>query len=154
MNVNAPRKTKKYLIDVEANSSLDVFEMETSREYKKLIDDAINSSSFENLSREERECIKELKRKYELKTKIPKDFYYEYNKLCSMANKVWEDAKKNNDVKMFMPYLDKVVNMTKEYYRYLYPDGNLYDAMLNEYERGMTSKEIDILFALKKYKYQ
>ncbi len=152
LNINAPKATKECLIDVKANSSLDVFEMETSREYKKLIDDAINSSSFENLSREERECIKELKRKYELKTKIPKDFYYEYNKLCSMANKVWEDAKKNNDVKMFMPYLDKVVNMTKEYYRYLYPDGNLYDAMLNEYERGMNSQKIDVLFAKLKEK--
>ena len=146
LNVNAPRKTKKYLIDVEANSSLDVFEMKTSSEYEKLIDDVLNSPDFESLSREEKVCIKELKRKYELNKKIPKDFYHEYTKLCSTANSVWEDAKKNNDVDMFMPYLEKIVDMTKKYYRYLYPDGNLYDAMLNEYERGMKVEEIDTLF--------
>lgn len=62
------------------------------------------------------------------------------------CNIVWEQAKSNNDYNMYKPYLKDMIDMTKEYYRYMYPNLNLYDAMLNTYEEGMTSEIIDKLF--------
>ena len=146
LRVNAPLDTKEYLIEVKTDVELKIFEMETSSKYEELLKDAINSKEFNQISELEKRYLKELLHKYEINKKVPSAFYEEYAKTCSTVNTIWETAKENNDYNMFKPYLKKIIDMTKEYYTYKYPDMDLYDSMLNEYEEGMTSQVIDKLF--------
>lgn len=146
LKVNCPKNGKDYLIDVKSEIDRNIFELKTSNEYNVLLTQYIESEEFQKLSEIEKRYLKILKEDYDINKKVPVDFYQEYMTLCTKATTVWEDAKKENNYELFKPYLEKLITMTKDYYHYQYPDMDIYDAMLNSYEKGMTTKEIDPLF--------
>ncbi len=147
MDITAPKKSLDYLIDVKTKVELKAFELSTNKEYKQLLDDVINSEEFNTLTLEEQRYLKELANDYEKDQRVPNDFYEEYSSLCSKSNAIWVEAKEKKDYQIFKPYLEKMIDMTKQYYSYRYPNTkNLYDCMLNEYETGITSEIIDKLF--------
>ena len=147
MDITAPKKSLDYLIDVKTKVELKAFELSTSNEYKRLIDDVINSDEYKSLTKEEQIYLKELANDYEKEKRVPSDFFEEYSSLCSKSNAAWVEAKEKQDYQIFKPYLEKIIDMTKKYYTYKYPNtNNLYDCMLDEYETGMTSEKIDKLF--------
>ena len=147
MDTIAPTKSIDYLINVKTQVEVESFKLSTSPEFKTLVDNVINSNEFKDLTIEEQIYLKELQEDYEREARIPKDFYEEYSSLCSKANAIWLEAKQKKDYLIFKPYLEKIINYTKKYYSYKYPNSqNLYDDMLNEYERGLTSAIIDPLF--------
>ncbi|MBO4538191.1 MAG: carboxypeptidase M32 [Erysipelotrichaceae bacterium] len=79
---------------------------------------------------------------------VPKEFFVEYEKLLMDANVAWEKAKNENDYQIFKPYLLKIIEMAKKKLTYL-PDGDKgYDALLDEYEPGMTMAKYDQFFDL------
>ena len=148
MDIVAPKKSIDYLINVKTKVETKTFELATNKEYKKLLDDVINSKEYDSLSIEEQRYIKELQEEYEKDERVPSNFYEEYSELRSKANAIWVEAKRQKDYDIFKPYLEKIIDMTKKYYEYRYPNAtNLYDCMLNEYETDMTSEIIDKLFA-------
>lgn len=147
MDITAPKKSLDYLIDVKTKVELKAFELATSKEYKKLLDKVINSEEYNKLSIEEQIYLRKLADDYEREQRVPASFFEEYSSLCSKSNASWVEAKEKKDYNIFKPYLTKVIDMTKQYYSYKYPNTkNLYDEMLNEYESGLTSKKIDVLF--------
>lgn len=147
MDTIAPKKSFDYLIDVSTKYELEVFDLVTSSEYIKLIDAVINSKEFNELEEDERRYINKLKNDYLKFIRVPKDFYEEYSILKSNSLNAWVEAKEKDNYLIFKPYLTKIIDMTKKYYRYMYPDcNNLYDEMLNDYEEGITSSTIDKLF--------
>lgn len=153
MDTVAPKKSFDYLIDVKNKVEMEAFKMSTSEELKKLVRDVLDSAAFKDLSLEEQRYLEELMDDILREEKVPKEFMAEYLTLCDNSNHAWAEAKSENDYSIFQPYLEKMVEKTKEYYSYMFPDvDNLYDAMLDTYEKGMTSKEIDVLFGeLKEY---
>ena len=70
----------------------------------------------------------------------------EYTGLRNDAMTVWEEAKNNNDFASFAPYLDKLVSFNRKFAGYYNPDMDPYDALLNEYEEGMTTEILDAFF--------
>ncbi len=146
LRVNSPNDSKNYLIDIKNKFELELFELETSKEYEKLLEGCINDSNFSNLSIEEQRYIKNLYKKYQKNIKVPSNFYKEYKKHLSISCNVWEEAKKSNNYELFKPYLEKTIELTKKYYSYIDSNKYLYDVMLDEYELGMTSDVIDKLF--------
>lgn len=148
MDTVAPEKSFDYLIETSTDIEMRVFELSTSDKYIKLIEDLINSVEFEKLTNEEKIYISELKDNYYKFKNVPKDFYQEYCNLKNNSLNTWVKAKENNDYESFKPYLKKVIEYTKKYYQYMYPDTkNLYDCMLNDYETGIKSDFIDNLFS-------
>jgi len=138
-------KGTDYLINIINEQQVELFKLATSNEYKQLLIDYINDPESDINS----DYYRIQKFNYEELIKnerIPEDFLRRYNEVCSKANKVWEHAKKNNSYEEYKPYLKEVIEVTKEYYKYYEPDMNLYDAMLNSYERGMTQDVLDNLF--------
>lgn len=143
----APKKSMDYLISVSTELEMKEFEMTTSDEYITLIKNLINSSDFENLKEEEKRYILKLEEDYNLFKKIPKDFFEEYTELKNKSIDKWQEAKKQNNYLIFKPYLEKIIPMTKKYYEIMFPESkNLYDSMLDMYEKGIKSKLIDKLF--------
>ena len=147
MDTVAPKKSFDYLINVSTKYEMESFDLVTSNEYISLIEDLINSDEFNSLSKEEQIYILDLKDDYYKFKKVPKDFYEEFCKLRSNSLNCWVTAKENDDYESFKPYLKKIIESVKKYYRYMYPNAdNLYDCMLNDYEKGITSSFIDKLF--------
>lgn len=91
--------------------------------------------------------IQEAKISIDKLKKIPIDEYVEYMSLLSKSENIWAKAKNNNDWKSFEPILEKIVAFQRKYIVYTQTDTlKGYDVLLDEYEKGMTTKEYDKFF--------
>lgn len=147
LKIGAPRKSQNDLISLITHYENKLFELQTSSKYGALLQCLIESDEFIEIEETEQRYIKNLFRHYEENIKVPQDFYSRYVELKNQSNLVWAKAKANSNYELFKPYLKSIIEMTKEYYRYI--DNitpNLYDVMLNKFETGITSDIIDKLF--------
>lgn len=92
--------------------------------------------------------MREFRRDYERLTKLPSDLVAELAKVGSQAQEVWKEAREKNDFNMFAPWLEKMFDLSrKKADCYGAPSGGeRYDALLDEYEPGMTAREIESIF--------
>jgi len=88
---------------------------------------------------------------YDKSKSIPADLYQEYATLTSEANHIWEEAIENNDFNHYLPYLEKIVEMKRKFADIFGYHGHPYNALLDEYEPGLTVEKLDpILSELRK----
>ncbi len=147
MDTTAPKRSHGYLIDVSTNCELEAFKISTSDKYINLLNEVINDNTFNKLDVLEQKYLLNLKENFERFKRIPEEFYQEHSKLCSNSLNAWVEAKEKNDYQIFKPYLIKIIESTKKLYKYMYPNcNNIYDCMLNDYEKGINSEFIDKLF--------
>jgi len=66
-----------------------------------------------------------------------------------MAYPAWQNAREKSDFSIFQPHLEKIVELEKQYCRYINLPGPRYNSLLDGYEEGMTvdilKKEFDYL---------
>lgn len=87
------------------------------------------------------------RKSYSQISRIPPEEYVAYDVLINDAQSVWEKAKNENDFQAFAPYLEKIVAYNQKFAGYYNPDLAPYDALLNEYEEGLTMETLDRFFA-------
>ena len=88
-----------------------------------------------------------LSRSYAQLSKIPADEYVEYAQLTNEAGDVWHKAKETNDFELFRPLLERLVKFNVKFAGYYDSTKKPYDALLNEYERGVDMEYLDDFFA-------
>lgn len=103
-----------------------------------------NAASLDDQTRRE---VEVLKKSYEKTHKIPAKEYVAYSILLNDAQSVWHRAKQEDDFQTFAPYLEKIVAFNRKLAAYYNPELPAYDALLNEYEEGMTTAALDVFFA-------
>ncbi|GAB4387015.1 MAG: thermostable carboxypeptidase 1 [Phycisphaerales bacterium] len=92
--------------------------------------------------------IREMRRDYDLATKLPAELVKELAEVGSKAQHVWKQARAKADFSMFQPWLEKMITLTRrkaECYG-TPPGGEPYDALLNEYEPDARSADIERVF--------
>lgn len=122
--------------------------------------DAMTSETFidalkqyekaEDISATEKTMISELLIDVRKMEQIPKDEYVEYQELLNYAHTTWIHAKAASDFSQFEPTLAKIIAYQKKLITYFGYEAHPYDALLNEYERNCTVKQMDALFDLLK----
>ena len=88
-----------------------------------------------------------IRKNYDMTNKIPAEEYVAYSVLLNEAQSVWEKAKNQDDFAAFSPYLEKIVAYNRKFAGYYNPNLAPYDALLNEYEEGMTMETLNAFFA-------
>ena len=91
--------------------------------------------------------VEVLRKSFDKMRKVPKEEYVEYSVLMNDAQNVWENAKRKDDFASFAPYLEKIVAFERKFAGYYNPQMAPYDALLNEYEEGMSTAALDAFFA-------
>lgn len=122
----------------------------TSSKYKnalqKLIDVPTGRILAKGLSETQQASLKEWRRDFRQDTALPSKFVEDFAKLTSQAILSWRSAKKNNAFSQFAPYLDRIVAMSRKRADYLGYKDHPYDALLDQYEPDITTKEVTALF--------
>ena len=101
----------------------------------------------EGLERPVRRQVEELRRSYHRLKRIPAEEYMEYAMLTNQAGDVWRRAKEQDDFGLFCPVLEKLVAFNIKFAGYYDATKAPYDALLNEYERGVDTAYLDKFFA-------
>ena len=87
-----------------------------------------------------------LKKQADQISRIPQDEYVAYNVLLNKADGIWRKAKTTNDFALFAPVLEELVAYNRKFAGYYNADLAPYDALLNEYEEGLTTRTLDEFF--------
>ncbi len=90
--------------------------------------------------------LREARRAWERAVKVPSRLVSERAKTVALAQEAWIEAKPKGDFGAFLPHLEHVLGLTREMASLLNPDSP-YDALLEEYEPGMTEAELATVFA-------
>jgi carboxypeptidase Taq len=78
--------------------------------------------------------------------KIPADLATELARVTSVAQGTWAKARAENDIAAFLPTLAHVVRLKRVEAEALAEGGDLYDALIDDYEPGMKAAELAALF--------
>lgn len=90
--------------------------------------------------------VRELRRDYDRERRIPRRLVEESARVTARASKVWAQARKEDDFKSFAPWLDRVFALAREEADAVGHNGTRYDALLDDYEPGMTTDRLTVLF--------
>lgn len=83
---------------------------------------------------------------YNHATKVPEAFVQKFAIAQSQAFETWIKAREHADFALFQPHLQEVLDLMLEKAEYLGYRGSPYNALLDEYERGMTAEYLSKLF--------
>lgn len=92
--------------------------------------------------------IREFRREYDKRTKLPGDLVKALARTGSESQQAWKGAREASDFAMFAPWLEKMVDLARRKAECLgAPEGGeLYDALLDIYEPRATAKEVEAIF--------
>ena len=111
---------------------------------KPLVADAVKA---EGLNDAEKGVVRVLKRDLDYFEKVPPRLIEDIQKTAAEATVVWRTARKNSDFNMFKPHLEKIVALKKEEADKLGYKKHPYDALLDQYEEGLTVEDTDRVFS-------
>lgn len=127
-----------------ATLSAIIHKKETTKELGEILAKAEDEISY--LSTADAALVRVMRRSYEHATKLPEEFVTAFTQLTSQSVHVWVEARKKSDFSLFAPYLEKIVEMTKKQASYLGYKDHPYDALLDLYEEGLTTKDVTKMF--------
>lgn len=90
--------------------------------------------------------VKEARYQLNRISKIPPDEYRAYTELTSRATVAWEKAKEASDFNAFAPYLKEILAYKRKFADYFGYEGHPYNALIEDFERGMTVEVLDSFF--------
>jgi carboxypeptidase Taq len=90
--------------------------------------------------------VRETRRKYDRKRKLPVSLVEEQAKLEVMAQHAWAEARRKSDFAAFAPWLEKTLALKKQEANCLGYCEHIYDALLEDFEPGCTTAEIRRVF--------
>lgn len=128
-----------------------VHERKTAKRVGDLIEECLSDSRLTSDARVAAN-LREMKRDYDLATKLPGSLVEELAKTGSLAQQVWKEAREKSDFAKFRPMLEKMIELTRkkaECYgvpKHAGGGGELYDALLDEYEPDAKAKDIEAVF--------
>jgi carboxypeptidase Taq len=91
--------------------------------------------------------VREAARYYLRATCLPRRLVEELSRVTTLSQQAWVQARKAKDFAQFRPWLEQVVALKREEAAAVgYGDGIPYDALLDDYEPGMTAAEVGTVF--------
>jgi carboxypeptidase Taq len=89
--------------------------------------------------------IRVTRRDWEKARRVPTELRGEIAHAAVTALPVWAEARQSSDFKSFLPYLERNVELKRRYIDCF--DGEPYDILLDDYEEGMTTSEVEEVFS-------
>jgi carboxypeptidase Taq len=142
LRTKAPKNSVKERSKSIGVLSQKIHQMSTSEKMKEFIDELKGATNDPVIHKSILECEKE----YNRNAKIPDDEFKEYVMLQAESESVWEEAREKADFEMFRPFLEKLVDYNIKFANYWGYEDNIYDALLDMYEPGVTVKVLDEVF--------
>lgn len=122
----------------------------TSADFRRslglLVDLSTGKVLDNKLTQEEIRMLEMTWRDWRRATVLPVEFVGELARLSAEAQHIWEQARRKCDFGLLAPYMEKIISMKRDEAEYLGYEEVPYDALLENYEPGMTTRQIQALF--------
>ena len=119
-------------------------EKSTSEEVGKFLEDL--KQEFPDSETDEGALIRVSAREFDKATRVPAKFVAKQAIVTTKAFDAWVEAKGKSDFSIFRPHLEKVVELVHEYISFFPPADHPYDTLLDDFEPGMKTAEVQKIF--------
>jgi len=90
--------------------------------------------------------VRVIRRDFDQATKMPEALVAELAQVTALAHGHWAQARAASDFGHFAPWLSRILDLTRQAADHLGHGGERYDALLDQYEPGMTTADARALF--------
>jgi carboxypeptidase Taq len=92
--------------------------------------------------------LREIRRDYDRALRLPEELVAEISETSSRAIEAWRHARERSDFQSFQPWLEQqlYLQQRKAECHGVPPGGELYDALLEDYEPGLRTAELERIF--------
>lgn len=84
---------------------------------------------------------------FEKQTKIPTQKVAEFARATTLAEVAWEHAREENNFTLFEDELAHIIELRREYAEFFRPYEHVYDPLLDDFEPGLKTREVQEIFA-------
>ena len=91
--------------------------------------------------------VRFVRRRWEKERRVPGELAADLARAASIGQEAWQQARRDNDFEMFVPYLERNLDLARRYVECFDDFDTPYDALLDDYEPDMKSTEVSRLFA-------
>lgn len=145
LRVNLPKKGAEGRATQIAHLTEIITEKWLDPEFKKLVEGI--DVQGRSLTVEEKAVVRNLRHAGKFYFKVPKEIIVEFSQTSTRATVVWDEARKKDNFKDFLPYLKKLIRLNQIIAEHIGYKDNPYDALLDLYEPGLTSRQCKQIFA-------
>ncbi|SEK94804.1 carboxypeptidase Taq [Roseovarius nanhaiticus] len=110
------------------------------------IGDWLEAASGEALDQAGEAQLRHIRRSYERTQRVPCDLAARIAKFTALSQGRWAEAREADDFAAFAPVLAEVVALRREEGAALADGGDIYDAMLDDYEPGAKAVDLEAMF--------
>lgn len=121
-------------------------DLKTSKELGEILKQ-LESSDLKDFTDMEKAVIRDSLRDYKRETAIPRDLATKLAKLGADSYTAWISARTKNDFSIFKPFLVEWVKLSREKAKLIDPELDCYDVLMDKWERGLSRKILDPVFA-------
>ncbi len=118
----------------------------TSEEIGKLIEDVKSELGTADPDSDDARYLKVLAKDYDEATKVPSEYVAKFAQLTARGHESWAKAREASDFSIFQADLEEIVEMRKEYVSFFPPADHPYDTLLDQFEPGMKTAEVQEIF--------
>ncbi len=146
-DVMAPKKGRSIFANAIGTLSTENFKLTVSEEMGSLLEELSKPEVNATLDEVTKAIVRERKRDYDKSKSIPAELYNEFVVLTNNAGVAWAEAREKNDFSIYQPFLEKIVAMRKQFAEIVGYEGHPYNALLDDFEPGLTVDTLTPLFA-------
>ncbi len=121
-------------------------DLQTSDETARLLEDAARELDGADYDSDEASMVRVAQLDYEEEVKLPSEYVEEVSRATTLAHEKWAKARAEDNFRGFQSPLEHIVDLMIQGAEYLGYGEQPYDALLNRYERGMTTTQVKQIF--------
>lgn len=118
----------------------------TADEFGSLIEAAAEETANADYDSNEASLIRYLQYAYDRARKLPPEFVKRSSETSGAAYTAWLEARQANEFAGFAPHLAKIVALNREMAELYGYEDELYDPLLDKFERGMKTADVRAIF--------
>ncbi len=121
-------------------------EMFVADETARLLEDAAGEIEGMDYGSNEASMIRVVQQDYDEQVKLPSDLVAKIAHATTLSQEVWAKARQESNFQKFLPALEEVLDLQIQVAEHLGYDEHPYDALLGQYERGMSTEQVKSIF--------
>jgi carboxypeptidase Taq len=116
-------------------------------ELGKLVDELESYAASLPYDSDEASLIRVARRDFEKAIKVPSDHMARVSAFGPTAYEAWKRARPVNDFATMLPFLEKAIDLGREYADFFAPYEHIADPLIDDHDGGMTTASVRALFA-------
>ncbi len=144
--VNMPEGGVEARANQLATLSALMHEMATSDEMRRLLEEAEEEAAALDYDSDDASLVRVARRHFDRYVKIPTELVVRESRVTSLAFSAWKQARQAKDFSIFLPHLREIVEISREKAELLGYKHHPYDALLDLYEPGVPTEQVESLF--------